>query len=365
MEPRNEQDRERKPTETKERQQPRVLTPDVEPREMVHVPAPQPEVIGNGHIDALQVVEDRARSIGRIRELAIRSTVPEHWTNQGDKPYLTSAGAQAAARICGVKVTNVSVRREEHRDKDGSYYEFVFTGTFSLPGTLDRIEGVEGSCTSRDDLLGTGGKKTIEEVDPGDVRKKAQTNLLQRGITQILGLRGLEWSTLAKFGITPEGAAKVEYETGAKGGGQKGEFSFKFGKQKGVPISQLEEKDLGWYLKISKEDAASDDPKKQKYKANSEKQVKIIEEELARRANEKAGAKGAPANGPSLWTRIQTLANDYEFPRGDKDADLIGFVKSVTGNKPGKDLTEDDFKKIEAAMSAEVARMNEADDFPY
>jgi hypothetical protein len=311
--------------------------------------------------DPIAIIEQRNRAMERLLEYAVCATRPEHWTDQGGKPYLTSAGAQAVARRCGVKVTDVVERKEKHRDQDGDYYEFVYTATFSLPGAFDKIEGVSGSCTSKDPLLGTGTSRLISEVDPGDIRKKAYTNLLQRGITMLLGLRGLEWSSLKRFNVTPEGATKVEYQTGARGGGGAGEeFSFKFGKQKSIPISKLSEEDLGWYLKISKEDAASTDPKKSKYKANSEKQVKVIEEELARRKNAASGTTPAPAANVSMRQRIDALARDNNVPE-----DMLGpLVKKATGKSKPSDMNEDDVKKI-AASFAHVAASNSGDDIDF
>jgi len=311
--------------------------------------------------DPIAIIEARNRAMERLLEYAVTATRPEHWTDQGGKPYLTSAGAQAVARRCGVKVTEVEERKEKHRDQEGDYYEFVYTATFSLPGAIDVIEGVSGSCTSKDPLLGTGGTgKTIADVDPGDIRKKAYTNLLQRGITMLLGLRGLEWSSLKRFNVTPEGAAKIEYKTGGQGGGHQGEeFSFKFGKKKWIPISQLGEEDLGWYLKVSKEDVASTDPKKTKFKANSEKQVKLIEDELARRKNTSAGA-AAPVDAPTIWKRLQVLGEQLGFPSEDE---IKPIIKKATSKSNASALTEDDFKKAAAALQEAAKSMRDDIDF--
>jgi hypothetical protein len=333
----------------------------LEPQERAMVPKVVREIAApHNDPDPIAIIEARNRAMERLLEYAVTATRPEHWTDQGGKPYLTSAGAQAVARRCGVKVTDVEERKEKHRDQEGDYYEFVYTATFSLPGAIDVIEGVSGSCTSKDPLLGTGGTgKTIADVDPGDIRKKAYTNLLQRGITMLLGLRGLEWSSLSRFNITADGATKVEYKTGAKGGGHQGEeFSFKFGKQKGVPISQIKDDDLGWYLKAAKESLA--DPEKKKYQKNSQEQIDVIEKEFARRKNAAVGGAVA-ADGPSVWKRIQLRADEYDFPRGDKDSDLIAVVKKATGKTGSKDLVEDDFKKVDAAIAKALHDMGRDD----
>lgn len=54
---------------------------------------------------------------------------------------------------------------------------------------------------------------------------------------------------------------------------------------------------------------------------------------------------------PSVFSRIQQLATDYEFPRGEKDADLLALVKKTCPErKSSAELTEEDFTAIEAAM---------------
>ena len=327
-----------------------ALTPQVVPTS----PAPHSDA------DVGEIIEARNRLMSKLLDYAIRATSPEHWSDQGGKPYLDSAGAQAAARRCAVKVRNVSYTREEHTDSAGKYFEFVYRGDFSLPGNYDLLEGVTGSCNSRDPLIGTNfGKREDSEVDPGDIRKKAHTNMMQRGITQLLGIRGLSWKTLAKYGVSADGALKVEYQTGAKGGGHQGEeFAFKFGRGKGKPLSQLTEEDLGWYLKSGKEDLAK--PEKAKYRDNTEKQIKLVEDELARRKNAAAGVGQQSGERVSIWKQIQSLADAMKFKRGEKDAALISLVKKATSDKPGKDLNDEDLKKVEAALNEAVEN-----DIPY
>jgi hypothetical protein len=336
----------------------KALTATVVGREPVRASEPDP----------MALIESRNKAMERLLEYAVRSTSPEQWVDQGGNPYLTAGGAQAVARRCGVKFTDVEERRETHTDEGGSYYEYVFISTVSLAGAWDRIEGVVGSCTSRDPFIGTGAGKGLSDVDPGDIRKKAQTNMTQRGITQLLGLRGLSWETLARFGVTPNGASKVEYKLGAKGGGQSGAggYVFPFGKDsKGKSPSDpsITDKDLAFFLKAFTDNAK--DPAKAKYKKSNDEGLAAVNEEIARRANAKSGATppAKDATQPTMWQRIQTLAADYEFARGEKDADLIAAVKKATGDKPGKDLNDDDFKKVEKFISDAVKRSKS--DIPY
>jgi hypothetical protein len=54
------------------------------------------------------------------------------------------------------------------------------------------------------------------------------------------------------------------------------------------------------------------------------------------------------------------MADDYGFPRGEKDADLIALTKAATKNKHGKDLTEADFIAVEIAMASAMVGTRQA-----
>lgn len=65
------------------------------------------------------------------------------------------------------------------------------------------------------------------------------------------------------------------------------------------------------------------------------------------------GQQPAANKPPSVLSRIQQVATDYEFPRGEKDADLLALIKKTCPErKSSAELTEDDFTKVEAAMVA-------------
>src|SRR5256885_2324021 len=68
------------------------------------------------------------------------------------------------------------------------------------------MENVIGTASSRDQFLGTETQKgrALNEVMPSTILKKAESNCNQRGITMLLGLRGMTWEQLAKYGVTPD-----------------------------------------------------------------------------------------------------------------------------------------------------------------
>lgn len=62
--------------------------------------------------------------------------------------------------------------------------------------------------------------------------------------------------------------------------------------------------------------------------------------------------QAAAPKPPSVLARIQQLATEYEFPRGEKDADLFALIKKACPDrKSSAELTEDDFALVETAMA--------------
>jgi hypothetical protein len=305
-------------------------------------------------VDPLVIIEQRNKAFENVIRYAISATRPEHWFDQNGKPYLGAAGSESVARRCGVSITNTRRQRIEGHDEKGSFYDWIVEATFSLPGGLDSVEGM-GTCSSRDVFLGTetNAGRELYEIDSGNILKAAYSNCKVNGVTSLLGLRGLSWAFLSQFNITPDGATKVEYKAGAKGGGSASSgFTFAFGKNKGASPETVGESDLAWYRKCFTESLA--DPAKAKFKASNEKGVAAIDAELARRANKGAGVSAPAAGGPSIWARIQAIAADYEYERGEKDEHLVALVKATTGKAKSSDLTEADLKQMEQAIAIAV-----------
>jgi hypothetical protein len=82
------------------------------------------------------------------------------------------------------------------------------------------------------------------------------------------------------------------------------------------------------------------------------------------RANGNGQSKPPPvaAAPTSIWQKIQAMADDYGYPRGEKDADLIALTKAATKNKHGKDLTEADFIAVEIAMASAMVGTRKPED---
>lgn len=312
-----------------------------------------PQVVAGGgggppdEPDALAIVVQRNRAIELLLEASLRSTRPEHWTDHDGKPRLTSAGADVVARRFGVSVTGKKWERIDWEDEAGRAYQYIYTGTFRLPGGIDVLEDCVGEASSRDAFLGTGLNpdelaREVYEVKPGDILKKAHSNMIQRGVTELIGLRGMTWETLAKYGITKEGATVIQYAKGSKGGGRGGEFTFPYGNNKGQKPAEVSDKDLEWWAAAFERDLGN--PEKEKYKTSNERGLKAIKEEQARRANAKAGATAAPATAPSAYERILAIARETKVP----EQEIPASIKAWTGKASSKALTEEDVAKYAA-----------------
>lgn len=296
-------------------------------------------------VDPLAIIEKRNNLLERLLSYGIAATHGGHWFDQGGKPYLGAAGAEAVARRCAVSVKETRKVKTLSNDDKGDFYIYEYTGRFSLPGGNDEIEAL-GTCSSRDVFLGTETKagREVSEIDEGSIMKAAYSNMIVNGVTRLLGIRGMTWERLDELGIKRGDTQKVEYSAGAKGGGASGEFTVKFGNCKGHPISTWSDADLNWYGDAFRRDIA--DPAKAQYQANAKKQLAAVEAEMSRRKNAAATPANAPA-GKTPWAQIQELATKFQV-----SAERIGgIVKAATGKTSTGALTQEDVGKCEAAFN--------------
>jgi len=173
--------------------------------------------------------EKRVDTMRRIKNLALKLTNAHDWVDENGKPYLQASGAEKIARLFGVswRINEPVMDREE-----GGHFTYTYTGEFSLGSST--IEAI-GTRASKDPFFrkyeygdidpNTGKKMRIElppsEIDRGDVKKSAYSNLLANGITRILGVRNLTYEDLASVGISPEMINRIEYK---KSGESKGQY---------------------------------------------------------------------------------------------------------------------------------------------
>lgn len=305
-------------------------------------------------VDELQRLEQRAALMPRLIELAIKSTHPAQWMNIQGKPWPTGAACEVMARTCGVKLEKVQVDKEWSRDDKGEFYIYVARGTFKLPSEFDSIV-VEGTCSSRDEFLGTETSKgrKLSEIDEGNIRKAAYTNMEVNGITRLLGVRNFDWDRLKKYGIDKDGLQKVEFESGAKGGKAREpalDEVMKFGAAKGQRFADMSDADLETYK--ASFTAELPDPEKAKFKSKNETRIAAITNELARRANEKAGtAAPKPTASPNNWEKLKQLAGARNVP-AEQLKTITKRVMQKDTLKPSE-ITDSHFSAIADALAKE------------
>lgn len=181
-----------------------------------------PAIADNTLIAVAEQAEKRVDAMHKIKRMALKLTNPHDWVDENGKPYLQASGGEKVARLFGIS-WRIS---EPIRDNiEGGHFTYTYHGEFSLAGAS--IEAI-GTRSSKDGFFkkyewkGEGEKRTrtelpVSEIDPGDVKKSAYTNLLANGITRLLGIRNLTYEDLKEFaGITKEQISSVEYKKGGK-----------------------------------------------------------------------------------------------------------------------------------------------------
>jgi hypothetical protein len=176
-----------------------------------------PAIANDNLIAIAESAEKRIAAMLKIKQLALKMTNAQDWTDQGGKPFPWASGAEKIARLFGIS-WRIDESQIEH--EEGGHFSYTFKGYFSLGGTT--IEAI-GSRSSKDGFFkkykGSGDDK-IElppsEIDRGDVKKAAYTNLLGNGIMRLLGMRNLTWADLEAAGIRRGEVGKVSFKKDGK-----------------------------------------------------------------------------------------------------------------------------------------------------
>lgn len=210
--------------------------------------------------NAIKQAERREELVRKIKILAIKQTNKNDFVDMGGKPYLQASGAEKIARLFGIswKICEGYPKKETITDEKGTYYMYTYKGEFTMGGKSIEIIG---TCSQKDKFLGTQGNKErpASEIDETNIIKKANTNMIARGITTILGIRNLTWDEVNQGGVEQKQTSKVTYATGGAGGGKISDAQakrlFAIMKSSGMPEEQLKK-----YLK-------------EKYKVESSKEI--------------------------------------------------------------------------------------------
>lgn len=307
--------------------------------------------------DPLVIIEKRNKLMDRLLDAAIRATDSSQWVDMQGKPFPTAAACEIMARRCGVRIFDVDARREERNDEDGESYIYFTTGKVQLGNSeYDIIEAI-GTCSSRDQFIGTNpkeGKDTnrLQEVDEGNIMKASYSNFIVNGVSRLLGVRNKTWVQLKAFNIEQGGAGRVDFASGSRGGGQGKPATFPYGDNKDLQPSdpKVADKDLTWWATRLAEDLTK--PDKAKFKAGNERLLAAVKEEMAKRANTKAGTTAPAKNSePTFWERLKQLATAQNVPEDKLKAVTRQVLKTPEKESvnPGA-LTEQNFKDIADAI---------------
>lgn len=181
----------------------------------VTIGADVPAIADDNLIRIAEQAEQRIDAMMKIKRVALKMTNAKDWTDQGEKPYLQVSGAEKVGRLFGI---SWRINEPQLETEPDGHFSYTYVGEFSLGGA--RIE-VIGTRSSRDGFF----KKyryvnnervelPVSEIDRGDIKKSALTNLLGNGITRLLGIRNLTWEDLQEFaGINKDQVTGIKYKT--------------------------------------------------------------------------------------------------------------------------------------------------------
>ena len=206
--------------------------PVVQP-EVMPVESPTTElatVLSEGDPDMqLAILEKKAALAGRMaaatNTILVTQTYPEDWKQFGDGDKatvcLSSAGAERVARTFGIKIFEVTSRKEEFTDSLGKGYRYIFEGKASM---YDRLIYAQGTYSTRDKFLGFKNEqyRAVEDINENDIRDAAYHIFTGNAIKVLLGLRGIPAARFAeimgKAGENADKATKVTHASGSQGG---------------------------------------------------------------------------------------------------------------------------------------------------
>lgn len=177
-----------------------------------------PAIIDTNIIAIADEAEKRLEALNKIKRVALKLTNRNDWVDESGRPYLQASGAEKVGRLFGVSWQISEPIKEE---LEGGHFSYTYKGKFYLGGAS--IEAI-GTRSSKDGFFKKykyAGDERLElpasEIDRGDVKKSAYTNLLGNGITRLLGIRNLTYDDLKEYaGITQDQVTRVEFKKGGK-----------------------------------------------------------------------------------------------------------------------------------------------------
>ena len=152
--------------------------------------------------ESIKRAENYVKLQDSIRKNALKLTSLQDWVDEGGKPYLMWSGTSKIARAFGVSYGNLTWQTEIFEDENGKCMDITVSGDVLWQG--QQLPEV-GSASSRDALWGIRKDRETKEkiyipladIDRTDIKKKALTNFLNRGLKSLLGL-SFTWGEIAE-----------------------------------------------------------------------------------------------------------------------------------------------------------------------
>lgn len=156
--------------------------------------------------------QQRAKLINDLVPSLLKACHSGDITDHGGKPFVGDSGCQKIARVSGVSYAAPVVERGYIDGPDGKkVYRVIIRGEASILGqTIFEVGGsdeTDGFTSSR--------HLSFSQLQL-EIEKKAFCNWRGRCVRTLLGMNGLRWEDLERFGITKAGRTKIEYKDGSK-----------------------------------------------------------------------------------------------------------------------------------------------------
>jgi len=275
---------------------------------------------------SLKLFEERVRSAKLQLSIALRLVQPGQFVvmsgeNGSESVYATGGASDRILRMgFGMRwgEKTVTIARDEKGTEwatcrapllkqDGEVYE-VFEGRRKMGGFV----------------------KTQSDLIKGSVE-----NLKHQAVTDLLGLRFLTSADLKDLGLDiSKLPRRVEFQD--HGADETGVATVPWGKSKGKPVTELDDKDIAYYAGKAREAIA--DPSKAKFADREKRWLLSVEAEMKRRT--------APAASPV--DRIKAIGKAHGL-EGDA---LAKVVKAATGKTKASEFDGGDVALVEAALAA-------------
>jgi len=157
-------------------------------------------------VEEVEKAEKRLEALAKQRMLILKLTRPYDWVNFGGRAYLTAYGAERLMLLFNI---SYQIGEPEIKyDQDG-HFTVIFKGIFNWGDKS--IEEI-GIRSSRDPFFSRAKGQDIppHQIRLSDVIKSARSNLISRGVSALLGLRGLSITDVTKMVGKVE--TKVEFK---------------------------------------------------------------------------------------------------------------------------------------------------------